>query len=196
MLDFARYLVGDIAEVMATTKTWINERPVQAGGVDKLGTVKSSGDVEKRPVDVDDEVLSMLRFENGAIGSIEATRNGYGRNNFLTFEVHGEKGSISFNYERRDELKVFFKDDPEDRRGFRTVYTGPAHPYGDGLWPIPALGIGYGETKIIETYDLVKSIVEDTDVSPNFSDGYRIEQIADAILKSAQEGRWVSVDEI
>ena len=106
---------------MATTKTWINERPVHAGGVDKLGTIKSSGDVEKRPVDVDDEVLSMLRFENGAIGSIEATRNGYGRNNFLTFEVHGEKGSISFNYERRDELKVFFKDDPEDRRGFRTV---------------------------------------------------------------------------
>lgn len=196
VLDFARYLVGDIAEVMATTKTWINERPVQAGGVDKLGTVKSSGDVEKRPVDVDDEVLSMLRFESGAIGSIEATRNGYGRNNFLTFEVHGEKGSISFNYERRDELKVFFKDDPEDRRGFRTVYTGPAHPYGDGLWPIPALGIGYGETKIIETYDLVKSIVDDTDVSPNFADGYRIEQIADAILKSAQEGRWVSVDEI
>lgn len=196
VLDFARYLVGDVKAVMATTHTWINQRPVQAGGIDKLGTIKSGGDVEKRPVDVEDEVMSMLRFENGAIGSIEATRNGYGRNNFLTFEIHGEKGSICFNYERRDELQVFFKDDPEDRRGFRTIYTGPAHPYGDSLWPIPALGIGYGETKIIETHDLVKSIVEDTEVSPSFLDGYRIEQIADAMLKSAQEDRWVSVDEI
>ena len=47
-----------------------------------------------------------------------------------------------------------FAGDPADARGFRTVYTGPAHPYGDGLWPIPALGIGYGETKIIECRDL------------------------------------------
>ena len=39
--------------------------------------------------------------------------------------------------------------DAGDRRGFRTVYTGPNTPYGESLWPIPALGIGYGETKIM-----------------------------------------------
>ncbi len=27
----------------------------------------------------------------------------------LTFEIHGEKGSIVFNYERRDELQVFLR---------------------------------------------------------------------------------------
>ena len=26
------------------------------------------------------------------------------RNNYITFEIHGTKGSIYFNYERRDEL--------------------------------------------------------------------------------------------
>ena len=41
-----------------------------------------------------------------------------------------------------------FADDPGDARGFRTIYTGPAHPYGGALWPIPALGAGYGETKM------------------------------------------------
>ena len=84
------------------------------------------------------------------MGSIEATRNAWGRNNFITFEIHGTEGSIFFNYENRDELQVAFKSDPADRRGFRTVYTGPNTPYGEALWPIPALGIGYGETKIIE----------------------------------------------
>jgi predicted dehydrogenase len=194
VVDFARYLVGEITDVNAMTRTWIPERPIQTGGIDKLGTVKSTGDVPKGKVDVDDEVITMVKFENGAIGSIEATRNAYGRNNYLTFEIHGEKGSIHFNYERRDELQVYFADDPADAKGFRTVYTGPAHPYGEGLWPIPALGIGYGETKIIETYDFFKSIVEDTEVSPNFSDGYRIELIADAILESAEKGVWVSVE--
>ena len=196
VVDFARYLVGEITEVMAETQTWVKERPIQSGGVDKLGTVKSGADVPKGPVDVDDEVMTMLKFENGAVGSIEATRNAFGRNNFLTFEIHGEKGSICFNYERRDELQVFFADDPADRRGFRTVYTGPAHPYGEGLWPIPALGIGYGDTKIIEIYDFVKAIAEDTDVYPNFEDGYQICVISDAILESAQSKQWIKVNKL
>ncbi|WP_256861165.1 Gfo/Idh/MocA family protein, partial [Bacillus cereus] len=77
-------------------------------------------------MDVDDEFTTLVKFENGAIGSIEATRNAWGRNNFLTFEIHGDKGSICFNYERRDEFKVCFSDDPADAKGFRTFYTGPA----------------------------------------------------------------------
>ncbi len=192
VIDMARYLAGDIAQVMGVTNTWIRERPVQSGGVDKLGTVKADGDVRKETVDVDDEVTTLVRFANGAAGSIEATRNAWGRNNFITFEIHGEKGSLAFNYERRDELKVCFSDDPDDRRGFRTVYTGPAHPYGEALWPIPALGIGYGETKIIEAHDFISAIVNDTEVSPNFHDGYRIAVISDAILESAETGKWVS----
>lgn len=194
VIDFARYLVGEITEVMAETKTWIKERPLQASGVDKLGNVKGDAAAAKGAVDVDDEFISLLRFENGAIGSIEATRNGWGRNNFLTFEIHGTKGSLYFNYENRDELQVCFADDPDDRRGFRTVYTGPNHPYGEALWPIPALGIGYGETKIIESHDFLKSIVEDTEMSPNFYDGYRIAQLSDAILESAKAQQWVKLD--
>ncbi|WP_141335808.1 Gfo/Idh/MocA family protein [Paenibacillus sp. tmac-D7] len=193
VIDMARYLVGDISEVLATSQTWIKERPVQSGSVDKLGTVKAGSDVRKEAVDVDDEVSALLRFDNGAIGSIEATRNAWGRNNFITFEIHGEQGSICFNYERRDELQVCFSSDPEDRRGFRTVYTGPAHPYGEALWPIPALGIGYTETKIIEAHDFISSIVNDTEVSPNFEDGYRIAVISDAILESANTEKWVKI---
>ncbi len=193
VVDMARYLVGEIQAVNAMTKTYIPTRPLQAGGVDKLGAAEKSTDGPRGVVDVDDEVLTMLRFESGAIGSIEATRNAYGRNNFLTFEVHGEKGSIVFNYERRDELQVMFADDPADARGFRTVYTGPAHPYGEGLWPIPGLGIGYTETKIVEAYDLFKAIASGEQPSPNFLDGYVIECIAEAILKSAESGLWVEV---
>ncbi|GAE36172.1 Gfo/Idh/MocA family protein [Halalkalibacter akibai] len=196
VVDFARYLVGEITDVMAHTQTWVKERPIQTGGVDKLGTVKSAGDVPKGQVDVDDELMTLLKFENGAVGSIEATRNAHGRNNFLTFEIHGEKGSLIFNYERRDELQVFFADDPADRKGFRTVYTGPAHPYGEGLWPIPALGIGYGDTKIIEVYDFIKAIAEDTEVYPNFDDGYQICVISDAILESAEKSEWVKVNKL
>ena len=193
VVDMARFLCGEITQVNTQLKTWVKTRPLQAGGVDKLGASTKDSTAPRGEVDVDDEVLSLLEFQNGAIGSLEATRNAHGRNNFLTFEIHGTLGSIYFNYERRDELQVAFATDQADRKGFRTVYTGPAHPYGEGLWPIPALGIGYGETKIIETYDFVKAIMEGGEVSPNFKDGYQINLIADAMAASSQSRSWTSV---
>jgi predicted dehydrogenase len=193
VIDMARYLVGEIAAVNAVTRTYITERPIQNSTTDKLGAAVRLSGVPTAPVDVDDEVITLLRFQDGAVGSLEATRNAYGRNNYLTFEIHGSTGSIVFNYERRDELQVMFADDPADCRGFRTIYTGPAHPHGDGLWPIPALGIGYGETKIIECHLFMSAIVEGRQPSPNFRDGYLNELVADAILHSAGTSGWVEI---
>ena len=195
VIDLARYLVGEIAQVNALMSTFITERPLQSGGADALGTVRG-GDGPKGQDDFDDEVMTMLRFENGAVGSLEATRNAHGRNNYITFEIHGTEGSIYFNYERRDELQVAFANDPGDRRGFRTIYSGPAHPNGDALWPIPALGIGYGETKIIEAHDFLQAVVAGGTVSPNFADGYITALIDDAIVESAERDAWVDVPAI
>jgi predicted dehydrogenase len=193
VIDFARHLVGEIDEVNAMTMRYIGDRPVPQGGADQLaGAAKLTG-APREAVDVDDEVLTMLRFGSGAVGSIEATRAAHGRKNHLTFEVHGDLGTLVFDYERRDELRLYSTADAPDRQGFRTILTGPAHPYGDGMWPIPGLGIGYGETKIIECHDLIEAVVQGTQVSPSFEDGYRIACITEAILRSADQGGWLAV---
>lgn len=193
VVDLARYLVGEIAEVSALVRTYNKTRPIQRGNLDRLGAAEKNIGAERAEVDVDDEVVTLLKFADGAIGSLEATRNAHGRNNFITFEIHGTKGSIAFNYERRDELQVMFADDPADARGFRTVYSGPAHPYGAGLWPIPALGIGYSETKIVECFDFFSAIVSGKQPSPNFEDGYKTERVADALIESGESGLWTKV---
>ena len=169
---------------------------MQQSGVDSLGNSKGGSEGPKGEVDVEDEVMSLLKFESGAIGSVEATRNAWGRNNFITVEIHGSEGSVYFNYENRDELQVCFKSDGDDRRGFRTVYTGPNHPNGAALWPIPALGIGYGETKIIEAHDLFLAIAGIEPVRPDFGDGYQVALIDDAILRSAGTGLWTKVSQL
>ncbi|MFB8387443.1 Gfo/Idh/MocA family protein [Microbacterium sp. NPDC055910] len=194
VVDLARYLVGEISEVNSVVSTFIKDRPLQSGGFDALGGASKSGG-PRGEVDVDDEAITLVKFRDGAVGSIEATRNAWGRNNFLTFEIHGTEGSIVFNYENRDELQVVFKSDPADRRGFRTVYTGPNTPYGDALWPIPAIGIGYGETKIIEAYEFMKAIAEGGAVRPDFADGYQTALVDEAILDSGRTGAWTAVTE-
>jgi predicted dehydrogenase len=194
VLDLARYLVGEIARVNSVASTFVPERPQATGTVDTLGASRAAG-APRGQVDVDDEVLTTLRFTSGAVGTLEASRNAWGRNNFLTFEIHGTAGSLLFNYERRDELRVALASDGDDR-GFRTIYTGPAHPYGEAMWPIPALGIGFGETKIIECHDLCEAIATGGKASPDFADGYQIARICDAILESAESGRWVQISEL
>ena len=176
-------------------RTYILDRPVQEGGVDLLGTVKLGADVPRKKVDVDDEDSFLVKFKNGAVGSIEATRNAWGRNNFITIELHGTKGSIAFNYERLNELQVCFADDPDDRRGFKTIYTGPAHFHGEVTWNIPGMNIGYGELKTIEIYEFIKAVVEGYQPSTNFEVGCRVEKVCDAVQKSAESKAWVKVED-
>ncbi len=193
-LDMARYLAGEIVAVNATLRTIIAERPLArpGQGIMPLSQAERAADARTGKVDVDDEIMALLRFANGAVGSLEASRNAPGRHNHLGFEIHGDRGSIYFNLERLDEIQAFFLDDPVDRRGFRTIYTGPAHPYGE-YWPLTAAGIGYGDIKAMECFDFMKAVAEGATISPNFRDGYRLALICDAILESAERQSWVEL---
>ena len=193
-MDIAQYLAGDITELVSIVKTYIKERPVQEGGVDLLGTVKLGPDAKKKPVDVDDEVSILCKYAGGAVGSVEATRMAWGRNNYITVEAHGTKGSITWNYERLNELEVCYgMDDKDGERGFKNIYTGPANPHGDVTWTIPGMNIGYGELKAIEIYEFGKAIVEGYQPTTNFQVGYQLDRVCDAILESAEKHAWVTV---
>ena len=65
--------------------------PTRSVGRIMLGSGGRQADAPRGRVDVDDEVMTLLRFQDGAVGSLEATRNAYGRHNFLTFEIHGDR---------------------------------------------------------------------------------------------------------
>lgn len=181
-IDLAMYLAGEFEEVNGMLKTFVPKRPLSPGGTDLF------------PVENDDEAAISIRFKNGALGSIQASGNAWGRNNYLSFEIYGELGSMYFTYDRRDELKVCFSTDEQDRRGYRTISTGgPDHPYGEGLWPIDGIGIGYGELKIIECYDFIKAVAEGGQAVPDFRHGLAITRICDAVAESSSSGKWVSV---
>lgn len=193
VIDIAQSLAGDIEEVVSMLQTYIKERPEQEGGVDLLGTVKMNENARMKPVDVDDEASFLVRFKSGAVGSIEATRNAWGRNNFITVELHGTEGTLYFNYERLNELQVCWAKDPDDRRGFKTIYTGPAHFYGEATWNIPGMNIGYGELKAIEMFDFISAVMSGEQPSTNFTTGCRVEKVCAAVSKSAETKQWEMV---
>lgn len=180
-IDLARWLVGEVGAVSGLTKTFVPERPSGDGG-------------SRERVTVDDAFVSLLEFENGAIGTVEASRFCPGRKNFHTIEINGSKGSVHFNLERLNELQVYSTEDPPDVQGFHDVLVTEAHhPYYSFWWP-HGHTIGWEHTFVHEVYHFLSAVTGKGDVAPHgatFEDGYRNAVIADGILESSRSGKRV-----
>lgn len=195
VVDMARYLVGEFAEVIGLSETFIKERPI-ASNMTGLSATASGENTEMGQVTVDDATLMMARFENGALGSIEATRFAGGHRCTNGFEINGSKGSVRFDFERMNELEVYFSDDAADVQGFRRVLaTDPAHAYMDAWWPAGHT-IGYEHTFTHEMVELMDAIANDRQPVPNFVDGVKCQEVLEAVERSIEQRRWVAISEM
>ena len=161
IVDLARYLVGEPVAVTSVVRTFIDGH------------------------EVDDAFAATVEFENGVIGTLEASRLARGRINQNTFEVNGSRGSVSFDVERLNELQV------ADEKSFRRVLvTEPEHPFMSFWWP-PGHIVGWGDTFTHELHHLLTAIAGEGKVAPHgatFEDGYRCAEICDAILRAGESG--------
>jgi predicted dehydrogenase len=185
IIDLARFLVGEIKSVSAMMTTFIKERPLP------------EDPTKKGEVTVEDAFVACIEFENGAIGTLEATRFAGGRKNYNNFEINGEKGSIEFNLERLNELRVYGIDEMnKDIVGWREVLvTETNHPYIKYYWPHGHI-IGWEHTFLNEIYHFLDCIVNDKEVGQigaTFEDGYRCNAVMDAIIESAITGKRITI---
>ncbi|HWO96541.1 MAG TPA: Gfo/Idh/MocA family oxidoreductase [Bacillus sp. (in: firmicutes)] len=193
IIDLARFLVGEFKEVVGMMETFIKERPI-AGASEGLSASAADGETGK--VDVDDASVFMARFENGAIGTFEATRFAGGNRNGNRFEINGEKGSIRWDLENMNNLEVYFVDDEPGLQGFRTINcTEPHHPFAGAYWPDGHI-IGYEHTFTNMMTELMKGIAGGYSPSPNFEDGLRNQIVLEAVEKSVQSNQWVKIQDI
>jgi predicted dehydrogenase len=179
-MDLSRYLVGEPVEVNGLLETFITERPLP------------DNPAKKGPVDVDDAALSLVRYDNGAVGYLEGTRFATGRKNYNRFEINGAKGSIVWDLEQLNELQLYVEEGPNS--GFRTIsVTDGKHPYVGAWWP-PGHIIGYEHSFTHTVYDFLRAIAEQKLPSPSFEDGYKNQRVLDAIERSARDGKWVKIE--
>ena len=194
VISVAQYLMGPTTDVVAQTQTIFPTRPEASGG---SGYGATTGENAKRlDVENEDQVQSLLRFENGAGGVIEASRIAAGKVFGIYWEVSGTEGTIIMDGERFNELKISRFTDPKPDRGFKTIYAGSHVPQFGGFFGFDFAGggLGYFDIKVIEVYDLVMGICGTDDCFPNFRFGLENERIIDAIEKSTVAATWVTVE--
>jgi predicted dehydrogenase len=188
LIDLARLLVGELDRVVATTEIWVKERPRPASSL-PFDPVR--GDAELVPVDVEDTAYFLARFVGGAVGVFEISRCAPGRKNQLALEIHGSLGSVQFDYERPNEVKLYLADGDAEAAGFRTVVMGPAQDE-RSLVPFPGFGVGFMESVLFQVRDLLQAIAGGPAMAPDFHDGWRAQVVVESVLESVHKG-WVSV---
>lgn len=168
LIDLARYLVGEPQTVGAVTRTFVVER--DAGRVD-----------------VDDAFVCVIEFEGDATGTLEASRAAGRRSNEMAFEVDGTEGSLSYDVDRLNELRLISTLKEE-----RTVsVTDPSHPLMQLWWPAPGHSIGWADSFAHELRHMLRAVARAGTVTPDgadFEDGYRCAEVCAAILRSADSG--------
>jgi predicted dehydrogenase len=140
IVDMALYLNGPIKELSATMHTFAPGR------------------------DVDDATMLMARYENGSIGTFEATRYGVGCQN------------------------------PLATQGSRSIaVTALSHPYGKNFWR-PGHIVGYEHPFIATLGDFLNTIENHETFHANFEDALAVQRVLDAVERSSASRTWVSVE--
>ena len=184
IISLARRLVGEIDTVQSMLEIVVKERPLP-------------GEPERKAkVEVDDQAQMLLRFRDGPTGTIEASAVAAGRKMHLTFEITGSKGSLVFDQERMNELRLFRFGDDTSRDGFKTILSGPAHPPYDRFCPAPGHGLGFNDLKAIEVAHLLNGIANDVPLDPDFRSAWQIAEVVDAAIRSDADRAWTEVRDV
>jgi predicted dehydrogenase len=188
-VDLAQYLLGPIASVTSRTDTVVSARPLPTAAGTHFETVEGG---ELAPVENEDVVWSIVRFESGVTGTIEASRVAVGPQARYSFEVHGSRGALAWDFERMNELAVFLPLENGDA-GYARVVMGPQHEPFARFQPGPGLSMGYDDLKVVEAALFLQSVVDGVQREPGVRDALAAARVIAAMQRSAASARWEAV---
>ncbi len=172
VIDLVRYLMGcpKPVSVYGATFNNIGKRDYLK---EKKGYVATRAGVEDAPHTVEDMATALIRFDNGAVLSVEASFNLHLKKNVGKIEMYGTKGGIVLDpeFELYTEINNYLANVSLDKKTALSF---------DGLF----------ENEI--NY-FVESLMIDRDLTSIAEDGCTLMKILDAIYKSAEIGGEVAI---
>jgi predicted dehydrogenase len=164
-LDALRWWFGEVKAVAGAVSTMVRQRRLP----DSSGMAK---------VDADDNFSVILRFANGALGTIHVTATS-GHEGDEEITLSGSEGTLQVRQGRLwgARLGEFSLNElPIPER-----LTGGLVPGGHFLVQPTAL--------LLRAW--ASAIRGETPASPSFADGVKTQELIDGVLRSSQQGRWI-----
>ena len=177
-IDFAMEMLGPIRSLTAATKQWEQRTQTKDGR-----TVP--------PQDVEDWVAWIAEFEGGTTGVFEMGKltKGYGPNGDHDLaEFNGTKASAVYRLHAPHEILIGGREEP-----YRTVPVPPEFLTRPGSPRTPGEGDPGIAFRYDQAWEFISAIREGRDAVPSFYEGMLSQAVADAILQSAEERRWIDI---
>lgn len=160
IIDIVTHLCGRIRDVKSMTKN--------------LYPTRRDADGNIRKIESDDAVFMVCALENGAVGTVEASKLATGVSDSLRFEIHGTKGALRFDLACPGVLGFFDATDSDS--GFKDIecmqkYPEPCNFLNGKILP------GWIRGHIHATYVYFDALHNGKKPSPDFEDGLEAQRI-------------------
>lgn len=158
------------------------------------GKILSAEDYEPIEINTEDYATVLLRFNNGAHGSMTVNQVAAGRKNRIYLEIYGSKKSVAWSGERPNELWIGRRD------GNNEIMLKDPSLVGENVREIISFPGGHNEGFPDTSKQLFKKFYSYLEHGqkkepdfPTFTDGLRELILCEKICASAKEERWVQV---
>ena len=195
LVDLAQYVVGSVDRVSGMTSTIHQQRPELPMGSGTHFAVIEDG--EMKAVENEDYAASLVTFGSGspgAMGTLEASRVAVGPRARYELEVFGTDGSMSWDFERLNELQ-FAEGYRGEHLGYQRMMANPQFGDFGRFQPGAGPGMGYDDLKTIEAAKFVEAVMGRGARNSTLIDAVSASRVLDGVLESAQTGQWVSIDQ-
>ncbi len=194
-LDLMSFITGQrIVAVMAELATFIPIRHQPRGPVETFATERSTDTID-REIRTEDVASVLVRYANGARGSVNLSQISPGRKNSLRFEIDGSKAAASWDSEQPDQLWLGHRE-----RSNEILIRNPAlmSAAGRAAAVLPGGHVeGYADTfssmfRVVYG-DVIAGRPAARPTYATIADGHTAMLVGEAIGRSGREGRWIDV---
>jgi predicted dehydrogenase len=194
-IDLTNFIGGTkVVSVMADLSTFVKVRQRPTGPVE---TFSQEHAAETIPTEMttEDAALILLRYDNGARGSVAISQVSAGRKNSLQWEVDGSASAAWWDSETPDHLYIGHRGRPNEilQRGAELM-----NETGTAAAVLPGGHVeGFADTfhALFKAFysAVLAGHAPQQPVYATFEDGHHEMVVGDAIAASAEQGRWVDV---
>jgi predicted dehydrogenase len=197
-LDMVQYITG--LKVVAVCADLLTIHPVRKrpkGEVESFsGKVQKIQATEDITVNTEDGGAMLLRFDNGAKGTLFVSQVSSGRKNCLRYEISGAKSGLYWDSETPNEIWLGYRDKPNEKLlkdpGLLSESVRPFIGYPGGH------NEGYPDTfkQLFKAFysHIAKGDYKAKPLFPTMLDGHREVALCEAIAKSNKKNGWVTVE--
>lgn len=194
-IDLTSFIAGQkVQSVMADLSTFVKVRQKPIGEVQTFSQERAAN-TEPVEMTTDDAAVILLRYADGARGSVAISQISAGRKNSVQWEIDGAAAAAAWDSETPDHLWIGHRGRPNEilQRGAELM-----NETGTAATALPGGHVeGFADSMCShfrEVYRAVLAGVAPADpLYATFEAGHHEMTVGDAVARSAAEDRWVDV---